>query len=94
MREASRETGATVVAPAATAPATQPVQLSIDLAKARAIDLPEATEHLKPVGFATPDGKKGWALRFPGGQPIATPAYADGMSLRRWRVRVARVLRR
>jgi len=27
----------------------------------------------------TPDGKAGWVLQLPGGRPIATPAYADGM---------------
>jgi Ca-activated chloride channel family protein len=43
------------------------------------VNLPVANRDLEAVSFGTPDGKAGWVLRLPGGRPIATPAYADGM---------------
>ena len=52
--------------------------LKIDLDKAIDVPLP-VVEGLKPVQFRTSDGKAGWVLRIPGGRPIATPAYADGL---------------
>ena len=33
---------------------------------------------LTPVEFRTPDGRSGWVVQFPGGHPLATPAYANG----------------
>src|SRR5258705_4745666 len=53
--------------------------LRIDLSMAMNVNLPAASRDLEAVSFGTPDGKNGWVLRLPGGRPIATPAYADGM---------------
>jgi len=53
--------------------------LRIDLSTAMNVNLPAASRDLEAVSFGTPDGKTGWVLRLPGGRPIATPAYADGM---------------
>lgn len=62
----------------ADAPAKQAAQ-RIDLSKAMNVNLPATSRDLEAVSFGTPDGKNGWVLRLPGGRPIATPAYADGM---------------
>jgi len=51
----------------------------IDLSAAINVNLPATTRDLEAVSFGTPDGKNGWVLRLPGGRPIATPAFADGM---------------
>jgi len=51
----------------------------IDLGAAVNVNLPAAQRDLQAVSFGTPDGRAGWVLRLPGGRPIATPAYADGM---------------
>ncbi len=51
----------------------------IDLGKAMNVNLPATSRDLEAASFGTPDGKTGWVLRLPGGRPIATPAYADGM---------------
>jgi len=51
----------------------------IDLSKAMNVKLPATSRDLEAASFGTPDGKTGWVLRLPGGRPIATPAYADGM---------------
>jgi Ca-activated chloride channel family protein len=51
----------------------------IDLSKAMNVNLPATSRDLEAASFGTPDGKTGWVLRLPGGRPIATPAYADGM---------------
>ena len=51
----------------------------IDLSKAMNVNLPATGRDLEAASFGTPDGKTGWVLRLPGGRPIATPAYADGM---------------
>src|SRR5262245_55176049 len=59
-------------------PAKQATQ-QIDLSKALKLNLPAAARDLEAASFATPDGRSGWVLRIPGGRPIATPAYADGM---------------
>jgi Ca-activated chloride channel family protein len=59
-------------------PAKQAAQ-RIDLSKAMNVSLPATNRNLEAVSFGTPDGKTGWVLRLPGGRPIATPAYADGM---------------
>jgi Ca-activated chloride channel family protein len=59
---------------------SQSVKMSeIDLSKAVPVALPQPKAILQPVDFHTADGKTGWVLRIPGGRPIATPAYADGM---------------
>jgi Ca-activated chloride channel homolog len=60
------------------APAKPAVQ-RIDLSTAMNVNLPTPGRDLEAVSFGTPDGKTGWLLRLPGGRPIATPAYADGM---------------
>ena len=51
----------------------------IDLSKAMNVNLPAISRDLEAVSFGTPDGKAGWVLQLPGGRPIPTPAYADGM---------------
>jgi outer membrane protein assembly factor BamB len=51
----------------------------LDLSQAMNVNLPATGRDLKAVSFRTPDGKNGWVLKLPGGRPIATPAYADGM---------------
>jgi outer membrane protein assembly factor BamB len=51
----------------------------IDLSAALNVNLPATTRDLVAASFGTPDGRTGWVLRLPGGRPIATPAYADGM---------------
>lgn len=51
----------------------------IDLSAAINVNLPAPARDLEPASFGTPDGRTGWVLRLPGGRPIATPAYADGM---------------
>ncbi|HJZ65910.1 MAG TPA: PQQ-binding-like beta-propeller repeat protein [Candidatus Acidoferrum sp.] len=53
--------------------------LKLDLSAATDVALPEPQVALKSVNYRTPDGRSGWVLRLPGGRPIATPAYADGM---------------
>src|SRR5256714_11880146 len=53
--------------------------LRIDLSKAMSVNLPATSRDFEAASFGTPDGKSGWVLRLPGGRPIATPAYADGM---------------
>ncbi len=60
------------------APAKQAAQ-KIDLSKAMNVNLPATSRDLEAASFGTADGKTGWVLRLPGGRPIATPAYADGM---------------
>jgi len=67
---------------AASKTADEPVKAAaqrIDLSKAMNVNLPETGRDLVAASFGTPDGKSGWVLRLPGGRPIATPAYADGM---------------
>src|SRR5689334_5267575 len=59
--------------------AEAPKQVKIDLSKAVKVALPKTTGELTPVAFKTADGKAGWVVRVPGGRPLATPAYADGM---------------
>jgi Ca-activated chloride channel family protein len=63
---------------AADGPAKQAVK-RIDLSTAVNVNLPTPKRDLEAASFGTPDGKSGWVLRLPGGRPIATPAYADGM---------------
>ena len=57
----------------------EPIEIKIDLDRAVKVTMPRIEKDLKPVVLSTPDGKEGWVLRIPGGRPIATPAYADGM---------------
>ena len=54
-------------------------QVKIDLGKAVKVKLPANMPQLTPTSFVTADGKRGWAVRVPGNQPLATPAYANGM---------------
>ena len=63
----------------AKSPEAQPRQVQINLDRAVAVPLPTLKQDLQAASFMTPDGRAGWALRIPGGRPIATPAYADGM---------------
>jgi outer membrane protein assembly factor BamB len=51
----------------------------LDLSAAIGISVPSPQKDLQAVAYQTPDGRTGWVLRLPGGKPIATPAYADGM---------------
>jgi Ca-activated chloride channel family protein len=51
----------------------------IDLSAAVNVNLPATARDLAAASFETSDGRTGWVLRLPGGRPIATPAYADGM---------------
>jgi Ca-activated chloride channel homolog len=69
---------ATATDKAADRPAKTAAQ-RIDLNTAMNVNLPATNRDLEAVSFGTPDGKSGWVLRLPGGRPIATPAYADGM---------------
>src|SRR5258705_1317671 len=57
----------------------QPKLQKVDLGAATDVALPSSQVALKAVSYRTPDGRSGWVLRLPGGRPIATPAYADGM---------------
>ena len=72
------KTAATAPAKAADGPVRASAQ-RIDLSKAMNVNLPATSRDLEAVSFGTPDGKTGWVLQLPGGRPIATPAYADGM---------------
>src|SRR2546425_4835395 len=72
------KTALTTPAKAANGPVKVTVQ-QIDLSKAMNVNLPATSRDLEAVSFGTPDGKNGWVLRLPGGRPIATPAFADGM---------------
>lgn len=56
-----------------------PKQIKIDLGAAVKVPLPGAMQDLQPAAFKTSDGKSGWVVRVPGGRPLATPAYSDGM---------------
>lgn len=56
-----------------------PKQIKIDLSAAVKVPLPEGMKELQPASFKTKDGKDGWVVRVPGGRPLATPAYSDGM---------------
>jgi outer membrane protein assembly factor BamB len=58
---------------------TQGQAFQIDLDDAIRIDVPHCREALSPTPFKTPDGRRGWCVRFPGDRPIATPAFDDGM---------------
>lgn len=73
--------GAQAELKAAATPATVdvPKQIKIDLAAAVKVPLPEAMKDLEPAAFKTKDGKDGWIVRVPGGRPLATPAYSNGM---------------
>jgi outer membrane protein assembly factor BamB len=53
--------------------------IEIDLDAAVLLDLPRNGDVLQPAAFETPDGRSGWITQIPGGRPIATPAYADGL---------------
>jgi Ca-activated chloride channel family protein len=53
-------------------------RIELDFEKAIRIRLPHLPRELEPREFDTPDGRSGWAVRFPSGRPLATPAYGDG----------------
>lgn len=61
------------------AAAAAPKQIKIDLSAAVKVPLPAGVKDLQPAAFKTSDGKTGWVVRVPGGRPLATPAYSDGM---------------
>ncbi|HVF68339.1 MAG TPA: PQQ-binding-like beta-propeller repeat protein [Pyrinomonadaceae bacterium] len=65
--------------PSATPAAAVPKQIKIDLGAAVKVPLPAGVKDLEPAAFKTSDGKTGWVVRVPGGRPLATPAYSDGM---------------
>src|SRR6266850_8323888 len=77
----SRQKVSTLIAAeskAADGPAKQAVK-RIDLSTAVNVNLPTPKHDLEAASFGTSDGRTGWVRRLPGGRPIATPAYADGM---------------
>src|SRR5919107_3585329 len=75
-----RQVAAATPAPSATPSAADaPKQIKIDLAAAVKVSLPSGMRDLQPAAFKTSDGKTGWVVRVPGGRPLATPAYSDGM---------------
>jgi Ca-activated chloride channel family protein len=65
--------------PSSDSPATRPAQLKIDLDSATPIDFARDTKDLEAREFHTKDHRAGWLVKIPGGRPIATPAYADGL---------------
>jgi Ca-activated chloride channel family protein len=65
--------------PAPSSPTTKPAEVKIDLDSAVPIDLVKDMPDLATREYHTKDGRGGWALKIPGGRPIATPAYADGL---------------
>jgi Ca-activated chloride channel homolog len=73
---------------ARTKPANSPIQdtskaaprkVEINLDRAIAVEIPTPNQDLQAIAFKTADGKEGWTVKIPGGRPIATPAYADGL---------------
>ena len=62
----------------ATKAADAPKELKIDLGRAVKVALPKGAGELAPAAFRTADGREGWAVRLPGGRPLATPAYSNG----------------
>ena len=76
--EQKAESATTTASKAADEPA-KPVVRRIDLSTATNVNLPTPKRDLEAAAFGTSDGRSGWVLRLPGGRPIATPAYADGM---------------
>lgn len=60
-------------------PAVPSRKLEVDLDKATPLPLPSPKFELKATIFRTPDAKEGWVIKIPGGRPIATPAYWEGM---------------
>jgi hypothetical protein len=53
--------------------------LEIDLYRAADLGLPKTDKPLAPEACEAPDGRTGWCVSIPGGRPIATPAYDDGL---------------
>jgi Ca-activated chloride channel family protein len=73
-------TGPVPVTTTSTAPKTTPVKtIELDLDHAIPIPVAPSKIQLKATVFKTKDNKEGWALTIPGGAPIATPAYWNGM---------------
>ena len=54
-------------------------RFTIDLDEATRLEMPKLAEDLRPESFEGPRGRGNWYLRIPGGRPIATPAYEDGL---------------
>lgn len=65
--------------PATANPTKIPAKIKINLDQAIEVKLPQARHDLTPVAFKTTKGEEGWIVRVPGGHPIATPAYDNGM---------------
>jgi Ca-activated chloride channel homolog len=65
--------------PLKTQPAGTAAKIKINLDQAVEVKLPQVRQYLAPAAFKTTKGEEGWIVRVPGGRPIATPAYADGM---------------
>ncbi len=58
----------------------QPVRtIELNLDKAIPIAMQRPKFELKATVFKTSDNKEGWAISIPGGRPIATPAFWNGM---------------
>ncbi|HEY9733737.1 MAG TPA: PQQ-binding-like beta-propeller repeat protein [Drouetiella sp.] len=63
-----------------TAPKAAPLKtIELDLDHAIPIPSTPAKFQLKATMFKTKDNREGWSLNIPGGHPIATPAYWNGM---------------
>ena len=54
-------------------------RFTIDLDQATRLEMPTPAGSLCPKGFEGTRGRGNWYLRIPGGRPIATPAYEDGL---------------
>jgi outer membrane protein assembly factor BamB len=78
-RAAHAQEKAHAAAPAPSATPDAPKEIKIDLATAVKVPLPAGMRDLQPSAFKTSDGKEGWVVRVPGGRPLATPAYSNGM---------------
>lgn len=68
-----------VPVPTTVKPATPVRTVELNLDNAIPIPLPKSKFELKATVFRTADNKEGWALQIPGGAPIATPAFWNGM---------------
>ena len=62
------------------APSAKPPKAveKLNLDGAVPVALPVLKQDLEAASFSTPDGRKGWVVKIPGGRPLATPAYANG----------------
>src|SRR5581483_3899596 len=62
----------------ASVPAAMPKTIEIPLSTAKPLTADPAAD-LKPVPLKLEGKIQGWAITIPGGKPIATPAYDDGL---------------